>query len=164
MVLLFGMRIAQDTGSNEENAKLLLNEIASLKSKVKLLKTAYKLEADKINPLQNRLEELNKGQKELNETLTQKESLCAKLKEEITSLKGMLSEAEKETEVKASPEKKKELEVINKENEELKKRIDKLKEDLDADNKTLANTQSTLNTQLERLTKDIDKEKKKVEE
>lgn len=125
------------------------------------MRNGYKEEREKTNSLQKQLEESTKEQEELNKTLSEKEALCLKATEEVSSLKDALSKVE--VQVKINPEMEQQLIAINKENEHLKRQVEVLREKLVNKKRIIADTESTLNEQIDSLNKELVKEKQKME-
>ena len=127
------------------------------------MKSAYKEEDDKFISLQNELNNIiAKNQKELVDSLSEKELLYSNLAEQITSLKNTMlqinSEATNESS-KVSTEMDAKLTIINKENNEIEKRIESLREQLNTNEKMLLESKNNLQEKVDNLNKDIKNEK-----
>ena len=144
-----------DENRNHDDVKL----ISSLKRKMKVLKTAYLEEHEKALTLKNQFDELVLQKQNLEEALSKKETICAKLNAEIQILKDNQTTIKSYSENYIRSNKESELgsklQNTLKENDELKKQLELLKQNLTINENAIAVIQAEFSARIQELTSEI---------
>lgn len=159
-----GVEENYDENRNPNDIKL----IVTLKKKMKVLKEAYLEEHNKTTTLQKELDSLLIKKNNLEEALTEKEAICAKLNREILQMKDAAATSPIRQMSLSNPIRgdksglEASLSQTKKENEELKEQMELLKQNLAINEKMITGVKDALVERMQELTNELNLEKEKV--